>query len=405
MKLWRTEDLGASLQVLVRYPARSGLTLLGLAIGVGAYIAMASFGEGARRSVLAQFEALGSDLLVVKSDTGEREALGQPIQPLDDRDVVALRRETTTAAAVIAASNSNMDVSFAGQHHWGNVVGTMPAFTELHDWSFAAGGMFEEVDVTQRAKVCVLGETPVRRLFGTQDPLGQVVTVGGVLPCRVVGVLAGKGFSAGGDDRDDLVIVPLSVYDGYWRAPTGYSRIEIRPAEPRLLEAARLEVVDILTRTHRIEAGQGKDFKVTSPIEVLRVVDRTSSILSGLLRGIAAVSLLVGGIGIMNIQLVSIAERTREIGIRAAIGASPNQILAQFLWEGLALTVVGAAVGVGLGLIIAAVTAEIMRWPRVVSASGVAGAVAFALGVGMVFGFLPARQAARLDPIEALRHE
>ncbi len=405
MKMSSPESVRAAVQVLVRYPGRSALTVLGLAIGVAAFIAMVSFGEGARRSVIAQFEMLGTNLLVVSTSGGHREALNEPVQPLVDADVDALRRESTTLAEVVPVSRIDEDATRAGLHHWAHLHGTLPAFAALHEWPIATGRLFDLTDVAQRAKVCVLGATPARALFGDSDPLGETVTIGGILPCRIVGVLAAKGYSTGGDDLDDLVLLPVTTSNALWSAAGGYSRLELQPSRPSLMPVAKDEVTDILARSHRIGDGEERDFKVTSPLEVIRAVERTSSILSGLLRGIAAVSLLVGGIGIMNIQLVSVAERTREIGIRAAIGASPNQILTQFLWEGLALTVVGAVAGVGLGLVIASATAEIMQWPRVISGPGIGGAVAFALAVGMVFGFLPARRAAALDPIEALRHE
>jgi len=405
MTAWRSEGPRSAVQVLARYPGRSALTVLGLAIGVAAFIAMVSFGEGARLSVLAQFQTLGTNLLVVTPWAGQRQALQQPTQPLTDLDVTALRRESTTLADVVPVVRLEQDTARDGLHHWIRLQATLPAFARLHQWSLSAGGMFDGVDVAQRAKVCVLGATPVRALFGDSDPLGEVVTIGGVLLCRVVGVLAPKGYSTGGDDIDDLILLPITTFDAYWGTAAGYSRLELQPSRAALMDAAKGEVTEILFRTHRIDEGQEGDFHVTSPLEVVRAVEKTSGILTGLLRGIAAVSLLVGGIGIMNIQLVSVAERTREIGIRAAIGASPAQILSQFLWEGLALTVVGAAAGIALGLAIASATAEVMHWPRVISASGIAGATGFALGVGLVFGFLPARRAAGLDPIEALRHE
>jgi putative ABC transport system permease protein len=399
------EGYRAAVQVLVRYPGRSALTVLGLAIGVAAFIAMVSFGEGARRSVMAQFQMLGTDLLVVTTSVGQRQAQGQTVQALNDLDVAALRREATTISDVVPLLRVDGDASRAGVHHWARLHGTVSAFADLHEWPRAAGGMFDPVDVGQGAKVCVLGATPVRILFGDDDPLGELVTIGGLFPCRVVGVLATKGYSTDGDDIDNVVLMPVTTFRAYLGQGPGYSRIELRPTLPSSMEGAKAEAIEILTRAHRIEAGNETDFRVTSPLEIIRAVERTSAILTGLLRGIAAVSLLVGGIGIMNIQLVSVAERTREIGIRAAIGASPAQILKQFLWEGLALTLVGAGAGVALGLVIASATAEIMRWPRVISASGVASAAGFAVAVGMVFGFLPARRAARLDPIEALRHE
>jgi putative ABC transport system permease protein len=402
---WLGEGPRSALQILVRYPGRSALTALGLAISVAAFIAMVSFGQGARRSVLAQFEMMGTNLLVVTTSAGERRGLERPVQPLTDLEVTVLRRESTTLAEVIPVARAEADAAREQLHHWTRLYGTTPAFTVLHEWPLTAGRMLEPPDVEQRGKVCVLGATPLRILFANGDPLGQVATIDGVLPCRVVGVLASKGYSASGDDTDDVILIPATTFNAYWGSPAGYTRIEAQPRTPQLMDAAMSEVAAILTSAHHIAEGQERDFKVSSPLEIVRAVDKTSAILGALLRGIAAVSLLVSGIGIMNIQLVSVTERTREIGVRAAIGASPRAILTQFLWEGLVLTFTGAAVGVGLGLAIASATAHIMEWPRVISLPAILGAVGFVLLVGLAFGFLPARQAARLDPIEALRHE
>jgi putative ABC transport system permease protein len=400
-----TDRLRTSLETLVRYPGRSALTVLGLAIGVAAFIAMVSFGEGARRSVLSQFEAMGTQILIVSTSSAKRPTPDMVLSPLTDQDVAALRRETTTLAEIMPVATKSADVSREGLHLWTGLFGTSGAFTRIHEWPLTAGGMFTEDDVTQRAKVCVLGETPLRELFGGRDPLGQSVTVAGALPCRVVGVLAGKGYSTAGSDLDNVVLVPITTYAVYVEAAPPYGSLELRPLSPALMDVAKAEVVAVLRRTHRIERPESDDFKVTSPLEVVRAVARTSRVLSDLLKGIAAISLLVGGIGIMNIQLVSVAERTQEIGIRAAIGASPRQILNQFLSEALALTVVGALVGVGLGLVVATVTAGLMQWPRAISPLATLTSALFALAVGLLFGYLPARRAARLDPIEALRHE
>lgn len=399
------DRLATPFATLVRYPGRSALTMLGLAIGVAAFIAMVSFGEGARRSVLGQFQALGTNVLIVTTSSAQRASHDLAVQPLLDSDVAALRRESTTLREVMPVGAKPGDVSRQGLHHWTRIYGTTGAFADMHDWPLAAGGMFTAGDVSGRKKSCVLGQTPVRELFAGQDPLGESVIVTGVLPCQVVGILAAKGYSTSGDDLDNMLLVPTTTFVTYLDSTPGYATLELKPLDPSLLDVAKAEAVDILRRAHRIARSEDDDFRVTSPLQVVRAVAKTSAVLSNLLKAIAAVSLLVGGIGIMNIQLVSVAERTQEIGIRAAIGAAPRQILQQFLLEALALTVVGAIVGVAFGLLIATITAFLMHWPRVISPLGTLGSALFAIVVGLLFGYLPARRAAQLDPIEALRHE
>src|SRR5262249_55673511 len=206
-----------------------------------------------------------------------------------------------------------------------------PRFATIHRWTLSAGGMFDATDVAERAKVCVIGETIVEELFGDREPLGETVTLWGATPCRVIGILESKGRATNGDNLDDLVLVPITVLSASASGVTGYSYVELEPIHPSLLESAKDEITSILRRTHALGRDDTDDFTVSSPLEVVRAADRTTRILTGLLQGIAAISLLVGGIGVTNIQLVSVAERTQEIGIRSAIGASPRQILRQFL--------------------------------------------------------------------------
>jgi putative ABC transport system permease protein len=396
------ESLRLAVEVLLRQPGRSALTVLGLAIGVGAFIAMMSFGQGARRSVLSQFESLGINVLKVQSTTGPT---GGPPSPLTDADVKAIQRDATSVIAVLPVARRSMSASFEHAQRPTNVYGTVPRFTSLHGWTLQTGGTIDQSDVDRARKVCVMGMTPVRELFGDEDPVGRTLTLGGSLPCRVIGVLAAKGNATNGEDLDDIVVMPVTTYRNYVDSRGFYADIEVEPASPALLETARAEVSTALRRTHRLAPGDESDFKTKSPLEVIRAVDATARILSALLAGIALVSLLVGGIGIMNIQLVSVAERTGEIGIRAAIGASPRQILGQFLSEAGALSLLGVSVGILAGIGVASAVAHWMAWPRIISPVGVALGALFGLSVGVAFGYLPAHRAAKLDPIDALRQE
>ena len=400
----RSETLRMALQVVIRNPGRSLLTVLGLAIGVAAFIAMVAFGEGARHAVLRQFEALGVNLLRVRPRAGANDVVSKPTHALSERDVDALRRESTMLRAVVPYVRRTAELVRGPERVRTTLMGTVPQYAPLHDWVAAQGGMLDTRDVSEAAKVCVLGASTARALFGDQDPLGGTVLIAGRVPCRVIGVLHRKGRATSGSDLDDIAIIPVTTYKqqlGF----DGYTYIELSPAQPSWRDAARKEAEQIMRRRHGYTPDEPADFDVVSPDDVTRAADETALILTALLAGVAAVSLIVGGIGIMNIQLVAVAERTHEIGIRAAIGASPAQILKQFVVESSVLAGMGTAIGVALGVGTAYTVAHVMGWPRAVSPSAVLVSALFGLGVGVVFGYVPAARAARLLPIVALRRE
>jgi putative ABC transport system permease protein len=400
----RSESLRMALQVLVRNPGRSALTVLGLAIGVAAFIAMVAFGEGARRAVLLQFSNLGANMLRVRQKATAADFVTKPARPLSDRDVSELRRETTTLAIVVPHIRRFADIVSGSQRVRSTLIGTEPDYAVLHGWQADGGGMFDARDLRESAKVLVLGNSVAERLFGDEDPLGRVVTIAGSVPCRIVGVLASRGRSIGGGDLDDFVLMPATTYAQHLGMQS-YVHIEMQPMQAGWLEEARGEADAVLRRTHGFDSTEAADFDIVSPDDVTRAADQTARILTGLLAGIAAVSLLVGGIGIMNIQLVAVAERTHEIGIRAAIGASPAQIRKQFLVESAVLAAVGVLIGVAIGVGLAQVVAHAMAWPQAVSVGAVVLSGLFGVSVGVVFGFVPAVRAAQLDPIIALRRE
>lgn len=404
MRRSRSEIVGRAVRSAVRNPGRTVLTMLGLAIGVGAFLAMVSFGTGARGSVVEQFELLGTRVVYIRTKMHRRD-FGGIAKPLTHVDAEALRRDALTIERVVPRITEVYNVKSDYATFPTKVTGTTPGFVDVREWPMLMGGMFDETDVQQRAKVAVIGTTIVRQLFAGADPVGRTITIGSNLPCRIIGVLASKGEQTNGQDMDEIVLIPETTYEAFFGMPIGYHELILQVPHLELLETAMVEAVPIMRRTHRLSDNEEDDFRVVSPAQAVQLARFVATIFTGLLVGIATVSLLVGGIGVMNIQLVSVAERTQEIGIRSAIGASPRQILVQFLAEAVVLSFIGSAAGVALGWLASSIVARAMAWSPNLSLLTIVGAAAFGTSVGVAFGYLPARRAAQLEPIEALRHE
>ncbi len=390
---------------------RSGLTMLGIIIGVAAVIAMVSVGKGADRFVQQQIASLGTNLLIVipgaVTSGGARSGWGGA-STLTLADVEAIRRSVPSIAAVTPTRRQIQQVIY-GNLNWSSVIqGVSPDFVRVRDWSVQSGSFFTERHEKSASKVALLGMTVVRNLFAPgQDPVGSTVRIKNV-PFKVIGVLTPKGQSSWGQDQDDVVVIPFSTAERRVMGSEILGTVDLIYASTRRstdLGPAVEEVTAVIRQQHRIGRGQDDDFTVRTLEDMASASAAASKVMGNLLLAIASISLLVGGIGIMNILLVSVTERTREIGLRMALGAKARHILLQFLAEAAVLSMTGGAIGVALGLIATALIGNIAQWPTVLSPMPVAAAFLFSGVVGVFFGFYPARKASRLDPIEALRWE
>jgi putative ABC transport system permease protein len=405
MNLWMT--VRVALRALLRNKTRSFLTTLGVIIGVAAVIAMVSIGSGARAQVEASYTSMGANLLIVTSGSssmgGSRGGYGsQPTLTWDD--LAAVQREIPSlrgAAPVLRTSSSALSED---QNWTTQIQGSTPEFFALRSWPVEAGRVLEPAEVDGAAKVAVIGQTVADKLFPGRDPIGRTIRVKNV-PFTVVGLLIGKGQSPWGQDYDDTVIVPYSTYVAKIKGGGRYleGQILVGAGSADGTQRASRQITALLRDRHRLQGED--DFNIRNLAEMASAQQEGTNTITTLLAAIAAVSLLVGGIGIMNIMLVSVTERTREIGLRMAIGARPRHILAQFLVEALTLSAVGGVLGVLLGVGIAWRLSASFGWPVLISPSLVVGVVLFSGVVGVVFGLYPAYKASRLDPIDALRFE
>ena len=381
---------------------RAGLTTLGIVIGVGAVIMMVTLGSGATKSVTSNIASMGRNLLFVAP--GARRGPLTSASTFQESDADAIQRDVRGLAAV-APSLSRSAVALIGNHNrTTQVTGSTDAFFIARDWPVVIGRNFTLAETRAGKAVCVLGETVRRDLFGDQDPIGTRIRVDKV-SCDVIGILEAKGKSTFGQDQDDAIVMPLRAVQRRLAGNTEVNIIWLSVANAADTASVKDQTERLLRERRHISPGAADDFQVNDMQEISRMVETTTGILTAFLSAVAAVSLLVGGIGIMNIMLVSVTERTREIGIRLAIGARERDVLLQFLIEAVVMSALGGVIGILLGLTGSAVAAHFLALPFVFQPGIVVLAVLFSAGVGVAFGFFPARRAARLDPIDALRHE
>lgn len=396
-------------RALVRNKMRAALTMLGIIIGVSAVIAMVSIGQGASASVQAQIESIGTNLLFVSAGAqnvgGVRSGTGDSgTNTLTVEDLEAIKREVPSVSMVTPSINARSQLVFGNMNWNTSVTGVSEQYPDIRKWTIQSGEFFTEADVRTAGRVIVIGQTISDNLFAGMDPVGQTVRVAN-LPFRVVGVLARKGQDQQGRDQDDVSFAPYTTVQ---KKILGSPRVQIAYVSAISQDStytAQLQITELLRQRHKLEGNQPDDFTVRNMTDIADAANETSKTMTILLACIAGVSLLVGGIGIMNIMLVSVTERTREIGIRMAIGARSSAVRSQFLIESVVLSLTGGSVGIVLGILVSLVIPAMLGWPTLVSTMAIVGSVVFSVAVGVFFGYYPARKAAALDPIDALRYE
>ena len=394
-------------RALRRNKLRTALTMLGIIIGVGAVIAMVGIGNGAKAQVKARIAALGQNVIQVFSGSINRGGVFTGFGgagTLTVEDALAMQKEVPGVVAVSPEVRSSAQI-IAGNNNWStSVMGESVDYLTIRQWDLADGVMFSEGDTRSAAKVCILGKTVADNLFPEDDPIGKTIRIKNV-PVKVLGVLRPKGASMFGSDQDDVIIVPYTTGMKRFAGVTMLRSINVQAASAEQITEVQNGIADLLRQRHRIQQGRDDDFIMRNQQEITETQTAAMNTMTALLAGVAIISLIVGGIGIMNIMLVSVTERTREIGIRMAVGARGRDILLQFLIEAVALSSTGGLLGIGLGIGGARLLTIIKQWPTLISPDSIIIAFAFSAAVGVFFGFYPARKASQLDPIDALRYE
>jgi putative ABC transport system permease protein len=393
-----------ALRSIRRNVLRSVLTTLGIVIGVASVIIMVNLGSGATLQVSQQIESLGSNLLFLRVGQHFGHGARAEAPPFKLADVSAIEREVAGVAAAAPQASQGMVIVFGNDNWATSVTGSDNRYFTVGNWQLQQGRFFTESEIRAGSSVCVIGETVRQKLFGAQEPVGSTLRMKKIA-CEVIGLLAVKGQSAGGGDQDDSVVIPLRTF---WRRIAGnqdVDRVRISARDGIATTTVQRDIENLMRERRRIGPGEEDDFSVMDMQEIAQTLTGTTRILTTLLGAVAAVSLLVGGIGIMNIMLVSVTERTREIGIRLAIGALARDVLTQFLVEAVVLSSIGGILGILLALLTSWFIAGLLQIPFVVEPGMVLVALLFSMVIGIAFGYFPARKAARLNPIDALRHE
>ena len=394
-------------RALRRNKMRSVLTALGIIIGVGAVIAMVGIGNGAKAQVEAQIASLGENVILIFSgsttSSGIRTGWGGA-GTLKIEDAEAIRREVPGVIGVSEEVVSTTQVAAGNQNWFTRIYGESADYFDIRQWPLADGAPFTAQDVRSANKVCVVGRTTATQIYGNENSIGQILRIKNV-PFTITGVLTPKGLSPQGVDQDDIVVMPYTSAMKRVIGGTTLRNINVQIGDPAQIPAAQQQIISLLRQRHNIRPGRDDDFTVRTQQEIAETATATSRVMTVLLGAIAGVSLLVGGIGIMNIMLASVTERTREIGVRMAVGARGNDILTQFLIEAVTLSSVGGIIGIICGIGASSVLSSYAHWPTLISIGSIAIAFLFSAAVGVFFGFYPARKAAALDPIEALRYE
>lgn len=401
------EILRIAFDALLRNKMRSLLTMLGIIIGVGAVIAMVAIGQGAQASVDAQISSLGTNVLLVFPGTTTRAGVTAGFgtgTSLTEEDAQAIKEQCQAVALITPLLRTGGQAVY-GNLNWGTILqGGSPEYFLIRDWRLERGEFFTDQDVHAAAKVCLLGQTVVQQLFESADPIGQTIRIRNI-PFKVIGTLESKGQNVLGQNQDDIIIIPYTTLQKRMMGNVRTWGFLVSAVSKNQIAEAQQQITDVLRMRHKLGLTEDNDFTTRTQTDIAEASSATSKIMTTLLASIASVSLIVGGIGIMNIMLVSVTERTREIGIRMSIGARRRDILIQFLMEAIVLSLLGGMLGIILGVGGSSLVSRVAGWPTFVSAGSILLAVMFSMAVGVFFGYYPARKASTLNPIDALRYE